>query len=545
MKRMRGWFAALILAVPAGAAEYTILTLAGNGAEGYSGDGGGAPCATLNRPTGVDVDGAGFIYIADYGNNRIRRVSPEGVIATVAGNGERGFSGDGGPATSAQLAGPYAVRVVDDGFLIADAINGRIRHVNRDGVIRTIAGGRTGEGIGDGGPATNARLQHPVDVIMGPDRALFVAEGGGNRVRRIGTDGIITTFAGSGRLRYNGQSGYGGDGGPATAALLNVPASMAFDAEGNLFIGDLRNHVVRRVSRDGIITTVARGFNEPGGLAFEADGSLLIADIPHVRRLKSDGTLTVVAGTGKRGFYGDHGPAANADLSVLDLMAIDVAGNVYVADHRNSRIRKLVPVREVTSTATARVAATADVEELLSRMRAAYQTIEAAAVRFNVLRAGRRIDGTLRYERPGTVTATLQVEEYGTVRVAADGQLIRVIDPQLAAPEELTWSLQNLRTAVAANLEVISLWDSQRQLSTGEGGNMRGETLRLGKAEEWRGKRWIVLEERAGSDLYRYWVDPKTSLIHRTAASRHSGDLFYEGIVERLSVRRTGERARK
>ena len=535
---------AFLLATPLYATEYTIFTLAGNGVEGYSGDGGAAQCASLNRPTGVDVDSRGFVYIADYSNHRIRRVAPDGTIATVAGTGERGFSGDGGPATQAQIAGPYGVRVINDGFLIADAINGRIRHVDREGVIRTIAGGRQEDGIGDGGPALNARLQHPVDVVVGPDQALYIAEGGGNRVRRIGPDGIITTFAGTGRLRYNLQSGYSGDGGPASAARLNVPAALAFDRNGNLFIGDLRNHVVRRVSRDGIITTVAKGFNEPGGLAFEADGSLLIADIPLIRRLSRDGSLTTVAGS-TRGFYGDHGAATSAQLSVLDLMAIDAEGNIFVADHRNSRIRKLVPTRMATPAAAAtRPPATRDVEDLLARMRAAYQDITTADVRFISSRGHSKMEGQLQYERPGTVEATLQLPEYGTVRVSSDGERIRVIDPELTAPEELKWSVQNLRTAVAANLEVISLWDSQRQLSTGEGGNMRGDTLRLVQPETWNRKRWLVLEERAGGDLYRYYIDPATYLIHRTLATRSDGSTFYDGTIERISVRRAGSRSR-
>ena len=336
------------------------MTLAGSGDEGYGGDGGGALCARLNRPTGVDVDEQGNVYIADYNNNRIRRVDPAGVITTVAGSGSRGFSGDGGAAVVAELAGPYGVRAAADGFFIADALNGRVRHVGRDGVIRTVASG----------------FQHPVDVVRGPDGLLYVAEGGGNRVRRIRPDGTVEPFAGSGKVRYNGESTLSGDGGLAIDAQLATPAALAFDKEGNLFIGDLRNHVVRRIDRAGLITTVARGFNEPGGLAFEPDGSLLIADIPRIRRLASDGTLSVVAGCGQGGFSGDHGPAAAATLSVLDHIAMDRHGNLFVADYRNNRIRKLIRRRETPAApAVPRQLASPAVEALLAKMRATYQTM--------------------------------------------------------------------------------------------------------------------------------------------------------------------------
>lgn len=529
-------FSILLIACPAAIArevsrapvathpEYTILTIAGNGEEGFGGDGGGALCARLNRPTGVDVDGDGSIYIADYNNNRIRRVAPDGTISTVAGSGERGFSGDGGPAIASQLAGPYGVRVVSDGFLIADAVNGRIRHVGRDGIIRTVAGG----------------FQHPVDVVRGPDGLLYVAEGGGNRVRRILPDGTVEPFAGSGRLRYNGESGLAGDGGPALEAQLSTPAALAFDAEGNLFIADLRNHVVRKVDTSGVITTVARTLNQPGGLAFEADGSLLISDIPRIRRLTKDGTLTTVAGSDQRGFSGDHGPATAATLSVLDLIAIDRHGHVFIADYRNNRIRKLVPKTDAATalaSTPARQPAGDDVEALLSRMRASYQSVLSADVR-STIRGRRKIEGTFRYVAPANVDATLDVSDYGRVTVRADETMIRVIDPLLSAPEENPNTVQNLRRAVAANLEVISLWDSQRQLSTGEGGNMRGENLRIAEPETWGGRRWIVLEERAGTGSYRYFIDPKTAFIWRTVATSASGEVFYDGTIERLDTRR-------
>ncbi|MBK5259325.1 MAG: hypothetical protein JJE51_07010 [Thermoanaerobaculia bacterium] len=540
---------------PALAAEYVVTTLAGDGAEGFAGDGGGALCATLNRPTGVDVDARGFVYIADYSNHRIRRVAPDGTITTVAGTGAQGFSGDGGAATLAQLSGPYGVRVIDDGFLIADAQNGRIRHVDVAGIIRTIAGGGSGHGrdIGDGGRATDATLRHPTDVIRGPEEALFISEGGGNRIRRVAADGTITTWAGSGVLRYNGASGRAGDGGAAASAQLNVPAALAFDAKGNMYIADLRNHVVRRVSPDGIIQTIAgtgvagnagegedalsAQLNEPGGFAFEPDGSLLISELTRIVRVTPEGKLVRVAGSEKRGFYGDHGLAAKSEFAVLDLMARDAAGNLFVADHRNSRIRKLSPVMEAgTSAPPTHVRAAQEVEQLLAKMRAAYESITSADIAFESRRGEQSLKGSFNYRSPSTIDATLDVERYGRVLVTSDGKTIRVTDPMLDAPEERAWSVQNMRNAAGAGLEVISLWDWKRQLSTEPGANMRAADLSLGDPESWRGRRWIVLHEQAGGDLYRYFVDSRTYLMWRTVITRE-GTVVYDGAVLRLSAK--------
>ena len=537
---MRLLAALLFTATPfvSAAPQYSVETIAGNGRASFSGDGGGAPCASLNRPTGVDVAANGDVYIADYNNDRIRRVSSDGVISTVAGSGVRGFSGDGGPATAAQLAGPYGVRVVKDGFLIADARNGRVRHVDRQGIIRTVATG----------------LRHPVDVVTGPDGALYVAEGGGNRVSRVAADGSVSVVAGTGQVRYNGRSWLGGDGGPATAAQLSTPAALAFDGVGNLFIADLRNHAVRRIDRQGIITTVAgtgvagnggdggpataAQLNQPGGLAFEADGSLLIAEIPRIRRLTKDGLLTTVAGSTERSFAGDHGLATAASFGVLDLIAADRHGNILVADYGNHRIRKLVPLASTPAASPAGSRATDDVERLLERMRTAYQSLAFANARFGIQGVHRSMRGVIEYTRPATLSAKLEIPHYGQVTVRADGQSIRVSDPLLPAPEELPHDAQNLRAAIPANLEVISLWDWQRQLSTGDGGNMRGNDLRLVTSEQWNDRTWTVLEERTGDTLYRYFVDPETSLIWRTVVTNTEGMLSYDGRIEELHTRR-------
>jgi sugar lactone lactonase YvrE len=334
-------------------ASYTISTAAGNGVPGFGGDGGPAVEAKLNRPCAVAVDRQGTLYIADYMNHRIRKVGRDGKIATLAGTGEPGFSGDGGPAAKAQLHGPYGVSVdLHGNVYVADQRNNRVRKITADGTISTIAGNGKRAFEGDGGPAVVAALAGPDATVSDADGNLYLADSGNHRVRKVSPDGIITTFAGT-------EQGYAGDGGPAVGAKLNLPAALALDNKGSLFIGAFRNHVVRKVSPDGVIQTVAgtgeRGFNgdgllatraqlnEPGGVGIAPDGSLLIADGVNfrVRRVGPDGIIRSIAGTGRKGASGDGGPATQACLSVLDILAVDSRGNVYIADHGSNQVRKL------------------------------------------------------------------------------------------------------------------------------------------------------------------------------------------------------------
>jgi sugar lactone lactonase YvrE len=333
---------------------YRVSTVAGTGAKGYGGDGGPAVAAKLDRPTAVSVDRDGTFYIADYGNNRIRKVTTDGKITTFAGTGEAGFSGDGGPASAAKLSGPYGVRADGRGNVyIADARNGRVRKVSPDGIIATVAGNGQPGAHGDGGLATSASLGRPDDVLADDAGDLYIVDADACQVRKVTPDGIIHTVAGS--------TTFQGDGGPATAARLNVPAAIALDRQGNLYIADLRNHAVRKVSPEGSISTVAGtgkpGFDgdgssatmahlrEPGGVVCSPDGSVFIADGVNfrVRRIGTDGVIQTIAGTGKRGYTGDGVPALEADLGVLDILSMDAEGNIYVADHSNQRIRKLTP----------------------------------------------------------------------------------------------------------------------------------------------------------------------------------------------------------
>ena len=325
-----------------------ITTVAGNGTGGYSGDGGPATSAELKFPQGVTVDASGNLYIADLANYRIRKVS-NGVIITVAGNGTYGYSGDNGPATSAQLNFPDGVAMdVPGNLYIADGRNNRIREVS-NGVIATVAGTGTGDYSGDGGPATSAKLYDPVGVAVDAAGNLYIADLANYRIRKV-SNGVITTVAG------NGTPGYGGDNGPATSAQLNVPEGVTVDAAGNLYIADRDNNRVRKVA-NGVITTIAGNgtagysgdggpaisaeLNGPLGIAVDAAGNIYIADYYNNRiRKVSNGAITTVAGGGSSGL-GENGPATNAQFNGPYGVAIDALGNLYIADHGNYRIRKV------------------------------------------------------------------------------------------------------------------------------------------------------------------------------------------------------------
>ena len=322
-----------------------LLTLvAGNGTPGFSGDNGPATSAELSYPGGVAVDSAGNVYIADTNNNRVRKVS-KGVIATVAGNGTPGFSGDNGPATSAELYTPEGVAVDSAGNLyIADADNNRVRKVS-NGIIITVAGL---SGLGDNGPAASAQLSDPEGVAVDSAGNVYIADTHYNRIRKV-SSGVITTVAG------NGPAGFSGDNGPATSAQLSEPTGIAVDSAGNLYIADFENNRVRKVS-NGVITTVAgsgtQGFSGdngaatsaglyyPAGVAVDSAGDLYIADYYNSRiRKVSNGVIATVAGGGSS--LGDNGPATSAQLNFPESVAVDSAGNLYIPIAINSLVRKV------------------------------------------------------------------------------------------------------------------------------------------------------------------------------------------------------------
>ncbi|WP_026260880.1 NHL repeat-containing protein [Spirosoma luteum] len=337
-----------------------ITTVAGNGTVNYGGDGGPATAASLYNPVGVAFDGTGNFYIADQQNQRIRKVATSGVITTVAGNGLFTFGGDGGVATAANLANPSGVAVDGLGNLyIADALNHRIRKVATNGIITTVAGTGSYGFSGDGGAATAASLNNPVGVTVDGVGNLYIADALNHRIRKVATNGIITTVAG------NGTNSYSGDGGLATAAGFNYTASVVVDGSGNLYIADQGNHRIRKVAANGIVSTVAgtgtAGYGGDGGLATAAslanpasvvvdgNGNLYIADYGNnlIRKVATSGIITTVAGTGSHGFGGDGGLATDAILDNPFSVAVDGVGNLYISDSDNQRVRK-VTVPSVT-----------------------------------------------------------------------------------------------------------------------------------------------------------------------------------------------------
>ena len=341
-----------------------ITTIAGTGEGGYSGDGGPGVAARLNYPTGVAVDAAGNLYIADRHNHRIRRVDGFGTITTIAGNGREGYSGDGGPAVAAQLNYPSDVAVDGNGNLyVTDRKNHRIRRIDDTGVITTIAGNGEESYGGDNGPAVAARLNFPAAVVVDVAGNLYIVDSGNHRIRRVDSTGMITTIAG------NGELGFSGDGGPAVAAHLLYPTGIAVDGAGNLYIADTDNHRIRRVDRSGTITTIAgtgeQGYSGDNGPAVEAQlayphgmtvdgaGNLYVADNwnSRIRRIDATGVIITIAGIGGSGFSGDGGPAVAAQLNLPQGVAVDGTGNLYIADTDNHRIRQVVPSGTITTIA--------------------------------------------------------------------------------------------------------------------------------------------------------------------------------------------------
>ncbi len=356
---------ALVLRIDA--ATGVVTTVAGSGVDGFAGDGGPAIYAQFAYAAALAVDGLGNIFVADNGNNRIRRIDAiTGIITTVAGDDDHAFvSGDGVPATSASLWHPFGVAVDGLGDLyIADTQNGRVRRVDVDtGLISTVVGVGNGASAGDGGVATAATVSSPYGVVFDAAGNMFVSEQYGHRVRRVdAATGIITTYAGI------GTAGFSGDNGPATAAQLQNPQGIALDRAGNLYIADYGNSRIRRVdATTHLISTVAgsnaTGFGGDGGLAtaaaisafsvaVDSAGNMFIADgnNQRVREVSPSGVIATAAGTGSRGYSGDGGAATAAPLSYPTSIAVNAAGDIAVADSGNSRVRSVDPATGVIST---------------------------------------------------------------------------------------------------------------------------------------------------------------------------------------------------
>jgi uncharacterized protein (TIGR03437 family) len=381
----------------------TLAAVAGNGAPSFSGDGGSSVSAQLNTAADVAVAADGTLYIADTGNQRVRRVDPDGAITTILGNGTPGFAVEFGAPGSAMLHTPRGIAVDPGGAVtVADTGNSRVRKFQAGGNIFTYAGNGNASYFGDEGAATRAAVNQPEGVAFDAAGNLYIADTFDNAVRKVTPAGTITTVAGT------GQPGFAGDGGPAIAARLNRPRAVAADAAGNVYVADTGNQRVRRIDLRGVIATVAgngstdfvagdaaatsTALSDPRGVAVDAAGNVYIADTGHnrVRKVFPSGAITTIAGTGSCCYSGDGGLATAAQLNQPWGLALDAAGNLFVADSGNSAIRVLRPVSanlSVTAVTNAASNAAAPVApgELVTIYGTGLDTVRA--VRFNGLPA--------------------------------------------------------------------------------------------------------------------------------------------------------------
>lgn len=320
-----------------------ITTVAGDGTYGYDGDGGPATDANMAWPTGLAVDNSGNIYIADLDNNVIRKVDAAGIITTFAGTGILGYAGDGGPATSALLYHPAWVACDNAGNVyFTDQNSEVIRKVDASGIITSITGFLDAGYSGDGGPLMNAQFRSITGISFDNAGNMYISDNGNYVIRKVDASGIITTVVG------NGTGGFSGDGGPASAAQLGGPYKVIFDAAGNMYIPDNGNGRIRKVDNAGIITTIAGtggvGYGGDGGPAVNAQfafpwsiamdnaGNLYITDVGNnvIRKIDPSGIITTFAGNGNYGNSGDGGAATSAELGSTSGVATDNAGNVYI-----------------------------------------------------------------------------------------------------------------------------------------------------------------------------------------------------------------------
>lgn len=352
----------------------TIITVAGNGTYGNSGNGGPATAAQLAWPVDITSDNAGNIYIADQDNNVIRKVDAAGSISIFCGNGISGYSGDGGQALNAQLYHPGKMCFDAFGNLFFTDQNGDlIRKIDKNGIISSFTTYNPIAGYsGDNGPVSAARFSSIAGISFDPSGNMFIADYGNHVIRKVNTVGIISTVVG------NGTSGAGGDGGPASAAQLNAPYGVAFDKSGNMYIPDNENHHIRKVSPSGIITTFcgtgAQGYSGDGGPAIQAKlkhpwsiaidqaDDLFIADAGNkvVRKVGQDGIISTFAGNSIYGNSGDGGSPGAASLGIISALHVDQYNNLFIAIRESFNVIKKVtnyqsafPIITITSPSTA------------------------------------------------------------------------------------------------------------------------------------------------------------------------------------------------
>ena len=396
-----------------------LSTIAGTGESGFKGDGGPATSAAFKGIQGIALDKAGNIFVADMADNRIRKITADGIIRTIAGTGDAGFTGDGSPAVSAKLDWPTGVAVSSGGdVIIADYWNDRVRKIDGDGIISTIGGDGYWGATRDGNLAIEASIRGPFSLAFDSKGTLYISESDGARIRKILPTRIIQSAAGSGTSGFSGDDGsplsaklstptgisidaagnlwiadtsnhrvrkvdsggtvittlagrshFGGDNGPATAALLQRPRFAAVSAKGDVYIADSLNNRIRVIGPDGVIKTIA-GTGEsgmvgeggpavaatvvnPGPMAFDSTGNLFVADRGNyrVRKISPAGVISSVAGNSTSGYSGDGGPSTTAAFSTINGLAVDKAGNIYVGDTNNHRVRKITPDLQISTVA--------------------------------------------------------------------------------------------------------------------------------------------------------------------------------------------------
>ena len=339
------------------ASGQTISNFAGNGFVGYQGDNGPATGAEVDKVAGLAADAMGNIYLADQNNHVVRKVDINGIITTFAGVGVAGFTGDQGPANLAKLNGPQGVCAAPSGVVyVTDPGNHRMRAVATSGIITTVAGNGSALSSGDGQQATSAGITTPIRCAVDSSGNLYIVDQDAQVIRKVTPAGVISTFAG-----VNNTAGFSGDNGPATAAQMNNPSAAIFDASGNLYVTDQANQRIRKIDTNGIITTVAgngvaafagdqgdaksASLNFPGEIAIDPLGNLFITDTSNqaIREVTSAGIISTVAGIPEHsGIGGDNGPPTAAQFNNPLALTRDPLGNLYVGDTGNHRVRKIV-----------------------------------------------------------------------------------------------------------------------------------------------------------------------------------------------------------
>ncbi|MCL2809057.1 MAG: chitobiase/beta-hexosaminidase C-terminal domain-containing protein [Treponema sp.] len=333
--------------------NYIVSTLAGTGTDGYiDGDGN---IAQFNQPIGIAIDSEGNIFLADMNNHRIRKITPQGVVSTLAGTGTEGFT-DGEKGT-AQFKSPCGIAVDSEGNIyVADTLNNRIRKITPQGIVSTLAGNGT-DGLNDGAGST-ALFFSPTDLTIDLEGYIYVADMGNHRIRKITPQGEVSTFAGTGDVGF----GYGGfHNGLGHTARFDSPHGVAVDLEGNIYVADSLNNRIRKITSQGVVSTLAGNgtdglidgvgsasqFFYPSHVALDSLGNIYVADNLNnsIRKITPSGVVSTIAGNGIQGFYDGSGNIAQFNMPTG--IAVDYEGNIYVVDTGNIRIRKIVLV-EIT-----------------------------------------------------------------------------------------------------------------------------------------------------------------------------------------------------